>query len=113
MHLDSTVGCTVLQLQDEDKPPHVVAVLLDKLNVGTEDETEWLEHSVAEIVMGVPAFLHSPQAMSVLQDSLALEFLSKPFVQKQLLVSLDYCCQAECCMYAIVSPYMVHGLLVV
>ena len=85
----------MLQLQAEDKPPHVVSVLLDKLNVGTEDELEWLEHSVKEIVTGTPAFMHSRQAMGVLQDSLGLDFLSKGFVETQLKVSPSCCCQLD------------------
>ena len=71
----------------------MVSVLLDKLNVGTEDELEWLEHSVKEIVEGTPAFMHSCQAMGVLQDSLGLDFLSTAFVETQLTVGLSSCCQ--------------------
>ena len=81
---------SLLQLRPEDKAPHVISLLLQKLNTQTADEAEWLTHTVAAMVEAAPNLPHSEQAMGVLKDSLTLEYLKPEFVQEQLLVSSHF-----------------------
>ena len=72
----------LLQLKSDDRPPHVVTLLMQELSAN--DENDWAEHLVGEMVEGAPYFKHSPDAMHMLKESLALACLSKEFVEQQL-----------------------------
>lgn len=76
-----------LQMKHDDQPPHVVSVLMHKLNAHTEDEIRWLESSVSEMVAEVASFLHSPQAMRILKETLPLGCLGSSFLEKKMQVS--------------------------
>ena len=76
-----------LQLRPDDRPPHVVSVLMQELS--TNEETEWVEHLVAEMVDGVSHLRHSPDAMHIMKESLALPCLGEEFVEEQLGVSSE------------------------
>ena len=76
-----------LQLRPDDRPPHVVSVLMQELS--TNEETEWVEHLVDEMVDGAGLLKSSPDAMHILKESLALPCLGEAFVEKQLGVRPD------------------------
>ena len=57
--------------------------------LSTNEETEWVEHLVAEMVDGVSHMRHSPDAMHIMKESLALPCLGEEFVEEQLGVSPD------------------------
>ena len=82
-----------LQLRADDRPPHVVSVLMQELS--TNEETEWVEHLVGEMVDGVGHLRNSADAMHILKESLALPCLEEKFVEDQLGVSLT-CSQVLC-----------------
>lgn len=76
-----------LQLRADDRPPHVVSVLMQELS--TNEETEWVAHLVGEMVDGVGHLRQSADAMNILKESLALPCLDEEFVEEQLGVSAD------------------------
>lgn len=57
--------------------------------LSTNEETEWVEHLVAEMVDGVSHMRHSPDAMHIMKESLALPCLREVFFEEQLGVSPD------------------------
>lgn len=71
-----------LQLRADDRPPHVVSVLMQELS--TNEETEWVEHLVGEMVDGVGHLRQSADAMNIVKESLALPCLDEEFVEEQL-----------------------------
>ncbi len=76
----------LLQLKTDDRPPHVVTVLMQELNANGEND--WVEHLVGEMVEGAPHFKHSPDAVHILKESLGLACLEEDFVREQLKVGL-------------------------
>ena len=76
-----------LQLRPDDRPPHVVSVLMQELS--TNEETDWVEQLVAEMVDGVTHLRHSPDALHIMKESLALPCLRDVFFEEQLGVSPD------------------------
>lgn len=77
-----------MQLKPDDRPPHVVTVLMQELS--NNEETEWVEHLVGEMVDGAAHFRHSPDAMHILKESLALPCLREDYLEEQLAVRA--CC---------------------
>ena len=82
-----------LQLRPDDRPPHVVSVLMQELS--TNEETDWVEHLVGEMVDGVSQLKHSPDAMHIMKESLALPCLREVFFEQHVEVSPDLL-QAPC-----------------
>ena len=54
--------------------------------LNTNNEVDWVEHLVGEMVEGVPEYPHSAEAMNIMKESLALTCLSEEFVKEQLAV---------------------------
>ncbi len=77
----------LLQLKSDDRPPHVVTVLMQELSANNEND--WVEHLVGEMVEGASAFKQSQDAMHILKESLALSCLGEDFVGEQLKAGLD------------------------
>ena len=84
--------------------------------LSTNEETEWVEHLVGEMVDGAAHFRHSPDAMHILKESLALPCLREDFLEEQLAVSS---CSLHCsvCLLSLSAPwqqasskYMIHHL---
>ncbi|DBA74033.1 TPA: hypothetical protein ACH3X1_010851 [Trebouxia sp. C0004] len=71
-----------LMLKSDDRPPHVVTVLMQELSANNEND--WVEHLVGEMVEGASAFKQSQDAMHILKESLALSCLGEDFVGEQL-----------------------------
>lgn len=71
-----------IMLRPDDRPPHVVTVLMQELSAN--EETEWVEQLVDEMVDGAGLLKSSPDAMHILKESLALPCLGEAFVKKQL-----------------------------
>lgn len=86
-----------LQLRADDRPPHVVSVLMQELS--TNEEVEWVAHLVGEMVDGVGHLRQSADAMNIMKESLALPCLDEELVEEQLGVSADlllqHCTQAS------------------
>lgn len=55
--------------------------------LSANEETEWVEQLVDEMVDGAGLLKSSPDAMHILKESLALPCLGEAFVKKQLGVS--------------------------
>lgn len=72
----------LLQLKSDDRPPHVVTVLMQELSANNEND--WVEHLVGEMVEGASSFKQSQDAMHILNESLALSCLGEDFVGEQL-----------------------------
>lgn len=88
----------LLQLKSDDRPPHVVTVLMQELSANNEND--WAEHLVGEMVEGASAFKQSQDAMHILKESLALSCLGEEFVGEQLKAShdgLNHCLAALLC----------------
>ena len=81
-HINRNV--VLLQLKADDRPPHVVTVLLQELS--SNNENDWVEHLVGEMVEGAGQLSKSPDAIRILKESLALTCLSEDFVKDQLQV---------------------------
>ncbi|KAL0055672.1 hypothetical protein WJX82_003065 [Trebouxia sp. C0006] len=71
-----------LMLKSDDRPPHVVTVLMQELSANNEND--WAEHLVGEMVEGAASFKHSQDAMHILKESLALSCFGEEFVREQL-----------------------------
>ena len=86
-----------LQLRADDRPPHVVSVLMQELS--TNAEIDWVENLVGEMVDAVGHLRQSADAMNIMKESLALPCLDEEFVEEQLGVSADlllqHCTQAS------------------
>ena len=80
--LSHSYSAVLLQLKSDDRPPHVVTVLMQELSAN--NEFDWVEHLVGEMVEGAQAFKQSQDAMHILKDSLALSCLGEEFVREQL-----------------------------
>jgi len=60
----------------------VVTVLMQELSANNEND--WAEHLVGEMVEGAASFKHSQDAMHILKESLALSCFGEEFVGEQL-----------------------------
>lgn len=86
-----------LQLKSDDRPPHVVSVLMHELS--GYNETDWAEHFINEMVEGAPGFVHSPDALNILKEGLSLPCFDQDFIEAHLAVSCTLAMQlcSFCC----------------
>lgn len=77
--------CGVVQLKTDDRPPHVISVLTEQLNV--YEENDWLETITAELVDGASHLKAYWEAMLVVKATLSLSGLSETFFEEQIKVS--------------------------
>ena len=75
---------TLLQMKPDDRPPHVVTVLMQELSVNGEND--WAEHLLGEMVEGVSQYANMPEALLILKESLALPCLTEETVREHLKV---------------------------
>lgn len=76
-----------------------MTVLMQELSANNEND--WVEHLVGEMVEGASAFKHSQDAMHILKESLALSCLGEEFVGEQLKAGhdgLNHCLAALVCV---------------
>jgi len=85
--LSNSYPAVLLQLKSDDRPPHVVTVLMQELSANNEND--WAEHLVGEMVEGAASFKHSQDAMHILKESLALSCFGEEFVREQLKAGQD------------------------
>ncbi len=96
--LSKLYPAVLLQLKSDDRPPHVVTVLMQELSANNEND--WAEHLVGEMVEGAASFKHSQDAMHILKESLALSCFGEEFVGEQLKAGhngLYHCLAAVLC----------------
>lgn len=74
-----------MQLKTDERPPHVIQVLTEQLNL--YEEFDWLETITMELVDGSHHLKAHWEAMIIVKATLALSGLSAEFFETQIKVS--------------------------